>query len=184
MRTESPDLRRNPLMMITRSSDIAPRRHALTIFEVLKTIFGHLGEHDLARVSRVCRWWSSTALNLLWRSIRNLTVLIKTGYPMRYVSRIGVGPGSPRCQPPSTSLTALSSAVRLGSLRITQQIVCGMLLKDMHCWFEKYTSLQGSLPLRSSHTSPRESNPTTTAHISSPSFAKSTLFNCAAAQLP
>lgn len=57
--------------------------------ELLMIVLSHLRKHDLAMVARVCRLWSSAALDLLWESITGLSALLKTGYSLRLSGRVG-----------------------------------------------------------------------------------------------
>lgn len=56
--------------------------------ELLMIVFSHLRKHDLAMVARVCRFWSSAALDLLWESIVGLSALLKTGYSLQLSKRV------------------------------------------------------------------------------------------------
>lgn len=58
-----------------------PRPHkALTVPELLATIFLWLSRADLASVARVCRFWSPVALDILWQLIPDLDCLLSTFY--------------------------------------------------------------------------------------------------------
>ena len=51
--------------------------------EVLDMIFKNLDDKDLANAARVCRLWSPIALDVLWREIEDLKVLLQLLAPMK-----------------------------------------------------------------------------------------------------
>ncbi|KIO15531.1 hypothetical protein M407DRAFT_34876 [Tulasnella calospora MUT 4182] len=67
-------------MLQARSKQPALIRHthtALTVPELLVTIFSWLSKADLARVARVCRFWTPFALEKIWETIPDLQYLMK-----------------------------------------------------------------------------------------------------------
>lgn len=52
--------------------------------ELLTNIFRQLERRGLAKVARVCRFWSSMALDLLWESISSFRFLLMTGYSVNH----------------------------------------------------------------------------------------------------
>lgn len=102
----------------------------LTMPELLTSIFSQSEDRDLANVARSCRLWSTIALDVLWRSIPNLAILLRTGCSLQYIS--GVSSHSLRRASCDRHFNALQYALRLGSLQVLLWIECGILFKDMH----------------------------------------------------
>ncbi len=52
--------------------------HALTIPELLHEIFQHVGNEDLGRnVSTVCKRWVDVSVRIVWRTLYDLTPLLR-----------------------------------------------------------------------------------------------------------